>query len=87
MKKRLMTGVLAAAVTALVALQGTRVAAEPASQLWTIFVHFEYADGFSYDYPLRRGVTTSEMPSFLRECGRAHSQPSVVRHYCFPVAE
>ena len=86
MKKRLMTGVLAAAVMALVSFQGT-AATQPASRLWTIFVHFEYADGFNYDYPIRRGVPTSEMPSFLQDCGSSHSDPGVVRFYCYPVAE
>ena len=87
MRKRVATGVLAAALMALAGIQSTSAAAQSATQLWSVFIHFEYADGFSYDYPLARGVSTSEMSSVLRDCGSAHRTPSVVRHYCYPVAE
>jgi|KBSSwiStaDraftv2_1062776.scaffolds.fasta_scaffold435178_2 hypothetical protein len=86
MRKKLMAGVLAAAVTALVGIQGTGVAAQ-AAPTFTIYVHFEYESGFSYDYPVERGVTTAEMPALLQYCGSAHQAPSVVRFYCYPVAE
>lgn len=87
MKKRIATGVLAAALVALAGLQGTSAAAQPAPQLWSVFVHFEYADGFSYDYPLAKGVPTSEMSAVLQDCGSAHRTPSVVRYHCYPVPE
>ncbi|HET7696344.1 MAG TPA: hypothetical protein VFK57_11590 [Vicinamibacterales bacterium] len=87
MKSKLLSGVLAAAVAALVGVPAVAAAAQPASQLWTIVVHFEYADGFNYDYPLRTGVPTSEVPGYLADCGRAHQQPSVVLFRCFPIPE
>jgi hypothetical protein len=87
MKKMLLPGVFVAAVTALVGFHATGVAAEPASQRWSIVVHFEYQNGFEYDYVLASGVPTSLMPSMLEECGRSHSSGSVVRYHCFPVPE
>ena len=84
MKKILVTGALAAAVTAFV---GTDVAAQWATPTWSIMVHFEYADGFNYDYTVAKGVSTSEMPLYLRDCGSSHWSRSVVRYYCYPVAE
>ena len=86
MRKKLMAGIVAAAVAALLGSQGTAVAAQ-AAQTFTIYVHFEYESGFSYDYPVERGVTTAEMPALLQYCGSAHKSPSVVRFYCYPVAE
>ena len=86
MRKKLLSGVLAAALAALVGIHAPGVSAQ-ASQLWSVFVHFEYADGFSYDYPLATGVPTSEMRSILQDCGRSHRTKSVVRYHCFPVAE
>lgn len=85
-KKKLLAGLVAAAVTALVGSQGTALAAQ-AAHTFTIYVHFEYESGFSYDYPVERGVTTAEMPALLQYCGSAHKSPSVVRFYCYPVAE
>ena len=86
MKKRLVTGVLAAAVMALVGLQGT-AAVQAAPPTFTVFAHFEYADGFNYDYPVARGVSTSQLPTYLSDCGSSHWTGSVVRYYCFPVPE
>lgn len=83
MKRKLLTGVLAGAVAALI---GTSVAAQ-ATQLWTVMEHFAYADGTSYDYVLRRGATTDEMRSILQDCGSSHRTGSVVRYHCYPVAE
>ena len=87
MKKRIAGGVLAAALMAVGALQATSAAAQPAAQSWSVFVHFEYADGFSFDYPLAKGVPTSEVSSWLQDCGRSHRTPSVVRYHCYPVPE
>lgn len=87
MKKKLLSGVFVAAVAALVGLHSTGVSAEDLSQLWSVFVHFEYADGTSYDYPLGRSVSTETMRSILQDCGRSHRTGSVVRYHCYPVAE
>jgi hypothetical protein len=87
MKKRLVTGALAAAVTALVAIQGTDVAAQSASPTWSIVAHFEYADGFNYDYTVATGVVASELSSFLAYCGAGHALQGVVRYYCHAVPE
>jgi hypothetical protein len=86
-KKLLLPGVFAAGVAALIGLQSTGVAAQGSSQLWSIVVHFEYQDGFEYDYVIARGVPTDVMPSMLAECGASHWTGSVVRYHCFPVAE
>ena len=87
MRKKLLSGVLIAAVVALVGTSATGVAAQPAPKTWSVMVHFEYADGFSYDYPLATGVPTSEVPAILRECGKSHRTGSVVRYHCFPIPE
>ncbi len=86
-KKLLVPGVLAAAIAALIGLQSTAVSAQGASQLWSIVVHFEYQDGFEYDYVIARGVPTETMPSLLADCGSSHWTGSVVRYHCFPVLE
>jgi hypothetical protein len=87
MNKRVLAGVLAAAVMA--TLAGTREtsAAQAGPRLWSVMAHFEYADGFNYDYPLARGVTTPEMSAILQDCGSSHRTPSVVRYHCYPVPE
>ena len=87
MKKKLLSGVFAAAVVALAGISDTRVAAQPASPTWSVMVHFEYADGFSYDYPLATGVPASEVSAILQDCGRSHRTGSVVRYHCFPIPE
>jgi hypothetical protein len=87
MKKKLLSGVFVAALGALVGLHSTGVSAEAESQVWSVFVHFEYADGTSYDYPLGKSVSSDEMRSILQDCGRSHRTGSVVRYYCYPVAE
>jgi hypothetical protein len=87
-KKKLLAGVLVAASGALTGVPATAVvAAKAAAQSWTVVVHFEYVDGFNYDYPLARGVSASELHSVLQECGRSHSAPSVVRYHCYPIPE
>ena len=85
MRKRVLAGALA--VTALVGVHATGAAAQPASQLWSVVVHFEYADGLSYDYPLASGVPTSQLPAILQDCGRSHESPQVVRYRCYPIPE
>jgi hypothetical protein len=86
MKKVLTQGVFIAALTAVMGLGATRMAAQ-GQQLWSIVIHFQYQDGFEFDYVLERGVATADMAATLAECGRSHSTGSVVRYYCYPVAE
>ena len=86
MKKMVMPGLFAAAVAALMGFQTTEVSAH-GSRLWSIVIHFEYEDGFEFDYILRQGVPTAEIGAALADCGRSHSTGSVVRYHCYPVAE
>ena len=84
MKKQLLAGVLAVAMAALlVGINSTNVAAQPASQSFSIVIHFEYANGFNYDSVLATGVAPSEVSSLLQYCGSSHAAPDVVRYYCF----
>ena len=87
MKKKLLAGVMAVALAAALGINSTSVSARESSQLFSVFVHLEYADGFSLDYPLARSVEMSVATNFLQNCGRAHRTPSVVLHYCFVVPE
>ena len=86
MKKVLMRGVFVAALTALIGFGTTGLAAQ-GQRLWSIVIHFQYQDGFEFDYVLERGVSTADMPPALAECGRSHWTGSVVRYHCYPVAE
>jgi hypothetical protein len=85
-KKVLIRGVFVAALTALAGSQATALA-DQGEQLWSVVVHFRYADGFEYDYVLQRGVSTHNLPAALAECARSHSTGSVVEYHCYPVAE
>ena len=87
MKKMLVPGVFAAALTALIGFHATEVSAQGASRLWSIAVHIEYQNGTVYEHVFASGVPTSLMPSILEECGRSHSSGSVVRYHCFPIPE
>jgi len=87
MKRKLLAGVLAVVMTALVGISSTGVSAAAASQLWSVAVHLAYADGSAYDIVLATGVPSSELHSILAECGRSHWQGSVVRYHCYPIAE
>ena len=86
MKTVLMQGLFVAAVTALIGFQGTGVAAH-GQRLWSIVAHYEYEDGFEFDYVLARGVPSQDLGAALADCGRSHSVGSVVRYHCYPVAE
>ena len=85
MRKRLAIGILAAVVMA--SAEAAHAAGQWSTPSWSIVAHFEYADGFNYDYTVARNVSTSEMPKYLRDCGSSHWTGSVVRYYCYPVAE
>ena len=82
-----LAGVFAAALAVLIGFQATAVSAQPAPRTWSIVAHFAYQDGFEYDYVIRTGVTTADMPSMLADCGRSHWTGSVVRYHCFPIPE
>ena len=86
MKKVLMQGVFVAALTALIGFGAAEVAAQ-GQRLWSIVIHFQYPDGFEFDYVLERGVSTEDMAAALADCGRSHRTRSVVRYHCYPVAE
>jgi hypothetical protein len=80
-KKMLLPGVFAAALAAVIGSTTSAVSAAP--RTWSIVAHFAYQDGFEYDYVVRTGVSTEDMPSFLAECGQSHWTGSVVRYHCF----
>ena len=86
MKKALTMGVFAAALTALIGFQASGVAAQ-GQPLWSIVIHFQYRDGFEFDYVLERGVSTEDLPAALADCGRSHRNGSVVQYHCYPVPE
>ena len=86
MKNVLTRGVFVAALTALVGFQVTQVAAQ-GQQFWSIVVHFQYPDGFEFDYTLERGVSTENLPAALADCGGSHRIGSVVQYHCYPVPE
>ena len=83
----LLPGVFAAALAAAIGFHVTAVSAQPAPPTWSIVAHFAYQDGLEYDYVVRTGVATKDLPSFLAECGSSHWTGSVVRYHCYPVAE
>jgi len=87
LKKGLMPRVCATALAALIGLQLTGAAVQAAPKLWSIVVHFQYADGFEFDYVIETGVPTSELGAALGQCGQSHSIGSVVRYHCYPVPE
>jgi hypothetical protein len=89
MKKKLLSAVLAAALVAVVGINVTSVSAAPASNLFSLVAHFEYADGFSYDYVVATHLETSELAARLQECGAGHRRGAnaVVRFYCYAVPE
>ena len=86
MKKRMLAGVFMA-LSALVGLDSTGVSAQQASQSWSVAVHISYPDGFIYDHAFATGVPTSELPSILQECGRAHMGGSAVQYHCYAIPE
>jgi hypothetical protein len=87
MKKRLRAGVLVIVLAALVGLNPTGVSAQKESQLWSVAVHIRYPDGFIYDHAFATGVSTSELPSILAECGRSHWVGSAVQYHCYAIPE
>ena len=86
MRTALAMGVFVAATTALIGFQATGVAAQ-GQPTWSIVIHFQYQDGFEFDYVLERGVAPGDLGAALAECGRSHRTGSVVRYHCFAVPE
>lgn len=86
MKKVLLPGVFVAALTALLGFHATKLDAQ-AGRLWSIVIHFQYQDGFEFDYVLERGVPAEDLGAALAECGRSHWVGSVVRYHCYSVPE
>ena len=78
---------MAVAMVALAGISSTGVAAQPASQLWSVAVNLRYANGDIYDYVIARGLETREMSSRLAECGRSHWTGTVVWYHCYPIPE
>lgn len=87
MKKGLMARVSATMLAVLIGLHLPGATVQAAPQLWSIVVHFQYADGFEFDYVIDTGVPTSELGAALAECGQSHVTGSVVRYHCYPVQE
>jgi hypothetical protein len=75
----------ALALTALIGFQASGVAAQ--EQLYSIVIHFQYQDGFEFDYVLERGVPTAELGAALAECGRSHRNGSYIHYHCSAVPE
>jgi hypothetical protein len=86
MRKVLRQGAFVAFLTAPFGSLATGVTAQE-QELWTIMIHFQYQDGFEFDYVLERGVSTTEVGAALAACGRSHRTGSVVRYQCYPVPE
>jgi len=86
-KDVLLRGLFAATLTALIGIPARGISAAGASQLWSVVVHIEYANGTVYEHAFAVGVPTSTLPSILEECGRSHRSGSVVRYHCYPVPE
>jgi hypothetical protein len=84
--KTLTRGVFVAALIALIGFAATELAAQ-GQRLWSIVIHFQYQDGFEFDYVLERGVPTAGLGAALAECGRSHRTGSVVHYHCYAVPE
>ena len=79
-----MKRLIVATVIALIGFQASGVAAQGT---WSIVIHFQYQDGFEFDYVLDRGVTTADLGAALAECGRSHRNGAVVQYHCYAVPE
>ena len=86
MKKRVLTGVLALAIAAMAGIS-TGVAAQEGLKTWAVAAHFEYADGFSFDYVIARGLSNAEKAAMLANCGQSHSTKQVVKYHCYAIPE
>ena len=80
-----MKRLIVAAVIVLLGFQATGAAAQGRS--WSIVIHFQYQDGFEFDYVLERGVAPGDLGAALAECGRSHRNGAVVQYHCYAVPE
>lgn len=87
MRSTLLRGLLAATLAAVIGIFSAGVSAADDSQLWSVAVHIEYANGTVYEHAFAVGVPTSDLPTILAECGRSHRSGSAVRYHCFPIPE
>lgn len=87
MKKILLSGVMAVLCTVLIGSSSIAIAGQGPSQLWSIVVHLEYADGTEYDYVIASGLSTDDKSSYLADCGKSHRYGSAVRYHCYPIPE
>ena len=89
MRKTLASGMFATALLAATLFPATGLAAGRGAQTFSIVAHFEYVDGFEFDYTVASGVDASDVPSYLADCGRSHARGAgaVVRYHCYPVPE
>ena len=87
MKKKLLTGMLAVALVVAAVINSAGVAAQSAPQTWSVAVHIAYPDGFVYDHAFATGVSTSDLPGILAECGKAHRGGSAVQYHCYAIPE
>jgi hypothetical protein len=85
--KKVLSGVLAVGLTALIGLTNAGFAAQQDSRSWSIAVHLAYQNGSEYDYVLATGVPTGDVASYLADCGASHWTGSVVRYHCYPIPE
>ena len=86
-KNVLLRGLLGATLTASMGIFSMGISAAEASQLWSVVVHIEYANGTVYEHAFAVGVPTSDLSTILQECGRAHRGGSAVRYHCYPVPD
>ena len=87
MKKKLLAGVLGAALMALFGIFSTDVSAQPASQTWSVAVYIRYSNDFIYDHTFATGVSTEELTSMLQYCASAHGWGSANPYHCYVIPE
>ena len=87
MKKQVLAAAFVVALAAIGGFSSTDLSADQGSRSWSIAVHIRYPDGFVYDNIFRTGVSTSDLPTVLAECGRAHWVGSAVPYHCYPIPE
>ena len=89
MKKMLTSLAFAVALSGFFGSPVAGLAAGLDDQTWSIVAHFQYVDGFEFDYTVATGVPTAQVHLALAECGRGHQHGAgaVVRFHCYPVAE
>ena len=85
-RRALLPAAFVAGMFMLIGFQTAGVAAQT-QRLWSIVIHFQYSDGFEFDYVLERGVPAAELGAALAECGQSHRFGSVVQYHCYAVAE